>query len=99
MHVRANHHAAIASNPVPPGSQQERDKPPEPDWGEMRRAKAWRQEHDPEWYEALSGPAHLGRFMGMVDVLGEPPKPKVKTAEDIEAERRRVLSAADSIWG
>lgn len=99
IEARTLYHAMTADKTLPPGSKDERDKPPEPNWTEMREAKEWRMEHDAEFRHALESPKHFGAFLGLGHILGEPPAREVKTAQDLEAERRSFLAQSLQAWG
>lgn len=78
--ARGRHHAFIADKDVPQTKADQKKKPSE---FKIAEAKAFRQKHDPEWYEALSSPRHFGAFLGMEGIMGPPPeKPPEKSREE-----------------
>lgn len=90
--TRASHHLLLADKEMPARSKEEAEAPT--DWGRMAQARAFREEHDHEFRQALLSPRHFGRFVGMEAVLGPPPADTIKTLEEVkreEAERNRRL--------
>lgn len=87
--------ALVADKPVPQTKAEQNKKASD---GELMQAKRSRQEHDAQWLKALSHPYHLEEAMGLMHVFQAPPEPKVMTAEEVEAERQRILQDAAMIW-
>jgi hypothetical protein len=84
--ARTLHHALTADKDLPPASKEESEK--KTNWGKMAQARAFREQHDHEFRQALSSPKHFGVFLGMGGVLGEPPPESIKTLDEVKAEER-----------
>lgn len=97
MQQKTLFHSLMVQEPPPPGSKGEANKGT--DWAAARRAKKYREEHDPEFYASLDEPwffEEFYRFEG--HVFPEPPdevKRKLKKGgkkekEDYEAVDREA---------
>lgn len=76
---------------------------PRDHWQKIDRYREFRDWHDPAWHHAQAHPISLYEFMGLsaeglVEFLGEPPKKRVETAEEIKRKREEVLRSVDSMW-
>lgn len=80
--ARALFHSNVADRDLPP-TRAEAEGKKKTDWAKLEKARKSRQEHDERWMRAIASPAHFGAFLGMPQILGEPPPEEVKTAREI----------------
>jgi len=89
--ARAQHHASVADKEIPQTKSEQKANEKKNHNAAIRKAQRWREEHDPEWFEAISDPRHFGAFIGFPHIMGEPPQKRVQTPEEIKTEREEKI--------
>ena len=93
MQARTLYHGLTLYSEMPPTKAQHEGKE-KPDWNRIDKARKQREEHDERWANALADPKHFGKFMGMPQILGEPPEPE--KPEDRKARYKRISQEAQA---